>query len=83
MLEVTDQRFVATSLKPSRWFIMDTDDLAAITFVNERPMLYKNDADHLARRLNEIAARSVDELPRLLDALRAGTGFGTPPSTNL
>ena len=83
MTQLTEERFVATSLKPSQWFIMDTDDFASITFVNERPMLYKNDADHLAKRLNEIAARNADKLPRLLYAIRAGTAKGTPPAQRI
>jgi len=72
MAETVEERFVATSTKPSRWMIMDTGDLESITFINERPMIYRNAAEHLAKRLNEIAARDADKLPRVLDAIRAG-----------
>ena len=80
MADTVEKRFVATSTTPSHWMVMDTGDLESIAFVNERPMFYRNDAEHLAKRLNEIAARSADTLPRLLEIIRAGTALGTGPA---
>ena len=79
MAETVEERFVATSTKTSHWWIMDTGDLESITFVNERPMIYRNAAEHLAKRLNEIAARDADRLPPLLERIKETTAFGVRP----
>lgn len=56
-----DARFVATSTQTGRWHVMDFGDFSNLVVINERPLLYKYEAEYIAKRLNEYAEVLTEE----------------------